>query len=87
MNQCEQEIQSPRLSYKKALIQAPSESSTSTSESLIELAKKSLQFGELLGVRVTGDMDAAISRITTPLKKSRQQGKRSNKAKNMTVKD
>ena len=86
-NQCEQEVQSPRLSYKKALLQAQSESSTSTSESLIELAKKSLQIGELLGVRVIGDVDAAISRITTPLKKSRKQEKRSNKATKKTVED
>jgi len=66
-------------SYKEALLNDQSEASSSTSESLIELAKKSLQVGELLGLRVTGDVEAAISRITTPLKKSRKQGKRSKK--------
>ena len=70
-------------SYKEALLNVQSEASSSTSESLVELAKKSLHFGELLGLQVTGDVEAAISRITTPLKKNRKQENRSKKtAKN-----
>ena len=66
-------IQKP--SYKKVLLRENSVSSESTSESLIQLAQDSLKFGELIGVRVTGDVEAAISRITSPLKKSRKQAK------------
>jgi len=65
---------------KKATQQANSEetrsSSNITSESLIRLAQESLHIGELLGVRVTGNVAAAISRITSPLKKGRKQGKK-----------
>ena len=64
-----QEVPFTKTSYKEALLNVKSEASSNTSESLIELAKESLHFGELLGLRVTGDVEAAISRITTPLKK------------------
>jgi len=64
-------------SYKKALLQSNSVDTGSTSESLIKLAHEALHIGELLGVRVTGNVEAAVSRITSPLKKSRKQGKRS----------
>ena len=62
---------------KKVLLQPNFESSSSTPESLVKLAKESLQIGELLGVRVTRNVEAAISRITTPLKKLRNKGKKS----------
>jgi len=65
-----------KLSYKKILLQSNSESSSSTPESLVNLAKESLQVGELLGVRVTGSVEAAISRITTPLKQLRKKSKK-----------
>jgi len=59
----------------KDIQQASSEgtSSSSTSSSLIRLAQDSLHIRELLGVRVTGNVAAAISRITSPLKKGRKQ--------------
>ena len=59
--------------YKEALLHVPSspDSSASTPESLIKLAHDSLQIGELLGVKVIGNLEAAISRITEPLKKNR----------------
>ena len=76
-NQLQQEEQeaSKKLNFKKALTQTP-ESSNSSSESLVQLAYDSLKFGELLGVRVTGNVEAAISRIVTPLKKIRRKGKK-----------
>jgi len=46
----------------------------------VQLAHDSLKFGELLGVRVIGNVEAAISRIVTPLKKIRRQGKKLKKA-------
>jgi len=60
-------------SYKKALLHVPSTptSSDSTSKSLVRLAHDSFQIGELLRVRVTGDLEAAVSRITKPLKKNK----------------
>jgi len=70
------ESQTQKKSYKKVLLQSNSDSSDSTSESLLNLAKESLQVGELLGVRVTGSVEAAISRITTPLKKLRKESKK-----------
>ena len=59
--------------YKEALLQgiSPPASPASTPESLVRLAHDSLQIGELLGVKVIGNLDAAIPRITEPLKKSR----------------
>jgi len=68
-----------RPSYKKILLHSNSESSSSTPESLVKLAKESLQVGELLGVRVTGSVEAAISRITTPLKQLRKKSKKTRK--------
>ena len=61
---------------QQAISEETSNSSNSTSESLIRLAQDSLHIGELLGVRVTGNVAAAISRITSPLKKGRKQGKK-----------
>jgi len=45
----------------------------------VKLAQESLQIGELLGVRVTDNVEAAIARITTPLKKLRKKSKNSRK--------
>jgi len=61
----------------KTLQQAPtaSDSSDSTSESLKQLAHESLKVGEILGVKVIGSYEAALSRITKPLKKARGQKK------------
>ena len=58
---------------QQALLQEPalSNSTEVTSESLKQLAHESLQIGEILGVKVIGDYEAAISRITKPLKKNR----------------
>jgi len=72
------------VTYKQALLQepAPDTSTTSTavtSESLRQLAHESLQIGEILGVKVIGDYEAAISRITKPLKKNK--GKKRSAAK------
>ena len=61
-------------------MQSNSEPTSSDSDSLVQLAHDSLKFGELIGVRVTGNVEAAISRIVSPLKKTRKQGKRSKKA-------
>jgi len=47
-------------------------STTETSESLVRLAHESLQIGEILGIRVIGNKQVAISRITKPLKKNRK---------------
>ena len=77
--QINNEVVVPKQSFKKGLLQPNSESSSSTPESLVKLAQASLQFGELLGVRVTGNMQAAISRITTPLKKLRKKSKQARK--------
>jgi len=52
-----------------------SNSSDSTSESLKQLAQESLKVGEILGVKVIGSYEAAIARITKPLKKARGQKK------------
>jgi len=65
-----------RPSYKNILLHSNSESPKSTPESLVKLAKEALQVGELLGARVTGSVEAAISRITTPLKQVRKQNKK-----------
>jgi len=73
------DIQAQGKSYKSILLQSNSDSSNSTSESLVNLAKESLQIGELLGVRVTGSVEAAISRITTPLKNLRKESKKTRK--------
>jgi len=64
----------------KTLLQATtsSNSSESTSESLKQLAHESLKVGEILGVKVIGSYEAALSRITKPLKKARGQKKCSN---------
>jgi len=67
---------SHRPSYKKILLQSNAESLSSTPESLVKLAQESLQIGELLGVRVTGSVEAAISRIITPLKQLRKKNKK-----------
>jgi len=67
---------SKELNFKKALIQSNSETTSSDSDSLVQLAHDSLKFGELIGVRVTGNVEAAISRIVSPLKKIRKQGKK-----------
>ena len=66
-----------KTSYKKALLHVPSSSTStdSTSESLVKLAHESLQFGKLLGVRVTSDYKAAVSIITKPLKKIKGKGR------------
>jgi len=69
-----------KRSYKSALLQNNAESSSSTPESLVKLAKESLHIGELIGIRVTGNVEAAISRITTPLKKLRNRSKRSKRS-------
>ena len=77
-NQIQQRNQegSKKLNFREALLQSTPESSNSSSESLVQLTHESLKFGELLGVRVTGNAEAAISRIVTPLKKIRKQGKK-----------
>jgi len=46
---------------------------------MIKLAEESLQVGELLGVRVIGNKKAAVARITDHLKKSKAQGRISQK--------
>jgi len=68
-----QHVRNVKANYKKALLNVPSTSTStdSTSESLVRLAHESLQIGELLGVKITGDIEAAVSRITKPLKKSK----------------
>ena len=68
------------LNFKKALVQSNSEHTCSDSDSLVQLAHDSLKFGELIGVQVTGNVEATIARIVLPLKKSRKQGKKPNKA-------
>ena len=80
--QSQQEVSkvSKVLNFKKALTQPTSSQTDSDSDSLVQLAHDSLKFGELLGVRVTGNVEAAISRIVTPLKKIRRQGKKLKKA-------
>ena len=67
--------------YKEALLQGISSpaSPTSTLESLVKVAQDSLKIGELLGVKVIENLDAAISRITEPLKKTRAKAKDSAK--------
>jgi len=52
-------------------VQDPSNTTEETSESLKQLAHESLQVGEILGIKVIGDYEAALSRITKPLKKNR----------------
>jgi len=70
---------SKQLNFKQALSQASPTYTSSDSESLVQLAQDSLKFGELLGVRVTENVEAAISRIVSPLKKIRKQGKKTKK--------
>ena len=62
---------------RQELVQEPALSNNTkvTSESLKRLAHESLQLGEILGVKVIGDYEAAISRITKPLKKNRSKKK------------
>uniref|UniRef100_A0A7C9A347 Uncharacterized protein n=1 Tax=Opuntia streptacantha TaxID=393608 RepID=A0A7C9A347_OPUST len=62
---------------RQELVQEPALSINTdvTSESLKHLAHESLQLGEILGVKVIGDYEAAISRITKPLKKIRSKKK------------
>jgi len=62
-----------RINDKRALLQGPLSSTytEATSESLKQLAHESLQIGEILGIRVIGDYEAAVSRITKPLKKNK----------------
>jgi len=62
---------------RQDLVQEPALSINTkvTSESLKQLAHESLQLGEILGVKVIGDYEAAISRITKPLKKNRSKKK------------
>ena len=78
VQQAEQQLAGKVGNQKEVTQQAISEdtSSNSTSESLIRLAQESLHISELLGVRVTGNVAVAISRITSPLKKGRKQGKK-----------
>ena len=61
------------LNFKKGVLQEPTSTNSTeiTSESLKQLAYESLQIEELLGVKVIGDYEAAVSRITKPLKKNR----------------
>jgi len=61
------------ITSKKELLQEPTSTNSTeiTSESLKQLAYESLQVGELLGVKVIGDYDAVVSRITKPLKKNK----------------
>jgi len=72
-----------KFSFKEAPFHASSSSTSteSTSESLVKLAHESLKFGGLIGVRVTGDYEAAVSRITKPLKKIRGKGRRASKGR------
>ena len=53
---------------KKASLKADSVSTNKTSESLVRLAHESLKIGRILGVRVIMNEQAAVSRITKPLK-------------------
>jgi len=71
----EQDQQEGLLNFKKGVLQEPTSTNSTeiTSESLKQLAYESLQIGELLGVKVNGDYEAAVSRITKPLKKNRGQ--------------
>ena len=76
--EAEQQLDDRSKNHKETTQQTNSDdtNSSNTSESLIRLAQDSLHIGELLGVRVTGNVAAAISRITSPLKKGRKQGKK-----------
>ena len=64
------------ITSKKEQLQEPTSTNSTnsteiTSESLKQLAYESLRVRELLGVKVIGDYDAAVSRITKPLKKNK----------------
>jgi len=63
-----------RSNTKRFPQQQLSNSTTEISESLVRLAKESLHIGEILGVRVIGDEQAAISKITKPLKNRKHKG-------------
>jgi len=60
----------------KAPLKVDSVSTNKTSESLVRLAKESLKIGRILGVRVIGNEQAAILRITKPLKIRKGQGEK-----------
>ena len=74
-------VLSTPINYKGALLQgnASPSSLASTPSSLVKLAHESLQIGEMLGVKVIGNLDAAIARITEPLKKHRAEARRATK--------
>ena len=73
-NRCEANY--TKKSQRQVQEPASSKETGETSESLKKLAHESIQIGEILGVKVTGDYEAAISRITKPLKKNRSKEKR-----------
>ena len=58
---------------------AQSSSSNETTESMLKLAQESIQVGELLGVQVIGNKQAAVDKITEHLKKKKTQSKNSHK--------
>jgi len=63
-----------KCTNKLAPQKSDSANTVETSESLVRLAHEALQIGEILGVRVIGDKQAAISKITKPLKGKKAQG-------------
>ena len=63
---------------KKKTINNKVESTTSTSESMLQLAQDSLNLGETLGLSVVKGKDVATRRITRSLKKLLQEQKQSN---------
>ena len=82
-NHIQKDLTLTPTNYKEALLHGPSSpaSSVSTPESLVRLAHDSLQIGEILGVKVIGNLEAAVSRITEPLKKSRAKARDSSKGR------
>jgi len=51
-----------------------------TSESIIKLAKESLEIGKILGVKVIANEEAAIRRITSSLKEEKKKRSTYNRA-------
>jgi len=62
------------IKNKKALLKPSSVSTNKTSESLVRLAHESLEIEKILGVRMTRNEQAAVSRITKPLKNRKAKG-------------
>ena len=60
---------------KKGTQNTMSSSTSQTPKSLVRIAHESLQVGQLLGVRITGNRLSAITRITRSLKNQMTKGR------------